>query len=186
MSLLLSFKLAKDLFREDLLHRINAIKIILPSLKDRRSDIMDLTNHFINIYSEEYKTPQKSLTDDVKKVFLKYDWPGNIRELQNICKYLTIMSTGSEVTLEDIPEELLGELDNAVKDKNWEDILELWVLKNYDDKSENISKDIDSTYEKILIKASLKLSNGNKTEAAKILGWGRNTIANKIKILNIK
>ena len=177
---------AKDLFREDLLHRINAIKIILPSLKDRRSDIMDLTNHFINIYSEEYKTPQKSLTDDVKKVFLKYDWPGNIRELQNICKYLTIMSTGSEVTLEDIPEELLGELDNAVKDKNWEDILELWVLKNYDDKSENISKDIDSTYEKILIKASLKLSNGNKTEAAKILGWGRNTIANKIKILNIK
>jgi two-component system nitrogen regulation response regulator GlnG len=96
------------------------------------------------------------------------------------------MSTGSEVTLEDIPEELLGELDNAVKDKNWEDILELWVLKNYDHKSQNISKDIDTTYEKILIKASLKLSNGNKTEAAKILGWGRNTIANKIKILNIK
>ena len=172
---------AKDLFREDLLHRINAIKIVLPSLKERRGDIMNLANHFIRIYSEEYKVPLKMLTDDVKKVFLKYGWPGNIRELQNICKYLTIMSTGSEVTLEDIPKELLDEKDIVGNNKNWEDILELWILKNYNNKSTNISKEIDSAYEKILIKASLKLSNGNKTEAAKILGWGRNTIANKIK-----
>ena len=177
----LKMLVAKDLFREDLLHRINAIKIILPSLKDRRSDILDLTNHFINIYSEEYKTPQKNLTDDVKKIFLKYDWPGNIRELQNICKYLTIMSSGSEVTLEDLPKELLNEVDELENIKSWEDILELWILKSYNNKSINISKDIDIAYEKILIKSSLKLSNGNKTEAAKILGWGRNTISNKIK-----
>ena len=180
----LKMLVAKDLFREDLLHRINAIKIILPSLKDRRSDILDLTNHFINIYSEEYKTSQKNLTDDVKKIFLKYDWPGNIRELQNICKYLTIMSSGSEVTLEDLPKELLNEvdeLDELENIKSWEDILELWILKSYNNKSINISKDIDIAYEKILIKSSLKLSNGNKTEAAKILGWGRNTISNKIK-----
>ena len=91
------------------------------------------------------------------------------------------MSTGSEVTLEDIPKELLEEKDIVENNKNWEDILELWILKNYNNKSTNISKEIDSAYEKILIKASLKLSNGNKTEAAKILGWGRNTIANKIK-----
>ena len=70
---------------------------------------------------------------------------------------------------------------NLENNKNWEDILELWILKNYNNKSTNISKEIDSAYEKILIKASLKLSNGNKTGAAKILGWGRNTIANKIK-----
>lgn len=177
----LKMLVAKDLFREDLLHRINAIKIILPSLKDRRSDILDLTNHFINIYSEEYKTPQKNLTDDVKKIFLKYDWPGNIRELQNICKYLTIMSSGSEVTLEDLPKELLNEVDELENIKSWEDILELWILKSYNNKSINISKDIDIAYEKILIKSSLKLSNGNKTEAARILGWGRNTISNKIK-----
>jgi len=154
---------------------------MLPSLKERRGDIMNLANHFIRIYSEEYKVPLKMLTDDVKKVFLKYGWPGNIRELQNICKYLTIMSTGSEVTLEDIPKELLDEKDIVENNKNWEDILELWILKNYNNKSTNISKEIDNAYEKILIKASLKLSNGNKTEAAKILGWGRNTIANKIK-----
>ena len=177
----LKMLVAKDLFREDLLHRINAIKIILPSLKDRRSDILDLTNHFINIYSEEYKTTKKNLTDDVKKIFLKYDWPGNIRELQNICKYLTIMSSGSEVTLEDLPKELLNEVDELENIKSWEDILELWILKSYNNKSINISKDIDIAYEKILIKSSLKLSNGNKTEAAKILGWGRNTISNKIK-----
>ena len=177
----LKLLVTKELFREDLLHRINAIKIELPSLKDRRIDIMDLANHFMEVYSKEYKTPLKSFTADTKKVFLKYDWPGNIRELQNICKYLCIMSIGSYIDLSDLPKELFDDKNYVENNKKWAEILELSILSNYDSKSQDISKNIDKIYEKTLIKASLKLSKGNKTEAAKILGWGRNTIANKIK-----
>ena len=177
----LKLLVTKELFREDLLHRINAIKIELPSLKDRRIDIMDLANHFMEVYSKEYKTPLKSFTADTKKVFLKYDWPGNIRELQNICKYLCIMSIGSYIDLSDLPKELFDDKNYIENNKKWAEILELSILSDYDSKSQDISKNIDKIYEKTLIKASLKLSKGNKTEAAKILGWGRNTIANKIK-----
>tara|TARA_B100000768_G_C11277589_1_gene376756 strand:+ start:1693 stop:3093 length:1401 start_codon:yes stop_codon:yes gene_type:complete len=177
----LKLLVTKELFREDLLHRINAIKIELPSLKNRRADIMHLANHFMEIYSKEYKTPLKKFNEDIKKVFLKYNWPGNIRELQNVCKYLCVMTIGSQVCLTDIPKELLDKENESINNKSWEEILELSILSKYDNKSKDISKNIDNIYERVLIKASLKLSKGNKTEAAKILGWGRNTIANKIK-----
>ena len=179
----LKLLVANDLFREDLLHRINAIKIELPRLKNRSSDILVLAENFLEEYSKEYKVVLKILTPDVKKYFLKYDWPGNIRELQNVCKYLSIMSTDQEITTDDLPRDLLAENNLAINDKNWGDVLESWILGEFNKNSIDISKNIDSIYESILIKSSLKLSNGNKTEAAKILGWGRNTITNKIKKL---
>ena len=176
----LKLLVARDLFREDLLHRINAIKLELPKLQDRRSDILELADHFMKKYSNEYKVPLRILNNDVKKVFQKYIWPGNIRELQNVCKYLSIMSKDSEVNIDDLPKDITDQETNTIKNKNWEDILESWILSEYNNSSKNISEDIDNIYESILIKSSLKLSNGNKTEAAKILGWGRNTITNKI------
>ena len=179
----LKLLVANDLFREDLLHRINAIKIELPRLKNRSSDILVLAENFLEEYSKEYKVVLKILTPDVKKYFLKYDWPDNIRELQNVCKYLSIMSTGQEITTDDLPKDLLAENSLTFNDKNWGDVLESWILGEFNKNSIDISKNIDSIYESVLIKSSLKLSNGNKTEAAKILGWGRNTITNKIKKL---
>jgi len=179
----LKLLVANDLFREDLLHRINAIKIELPRLKNRSSDILVLAENFLEEYSKEYKVVLKILTPDVKKYFLKYDWPGNIRELQNVCKYLSIMSTGQEITTDDLPKDLLAENSLTINDKSWGDVLESWILGEFNKNSIDISKNIDSIYESVLIKSSLKLSNGNKTEAAKILGWGRNTITNKIKKL---
>ena len=179
----LKLLVANDLFREDLLHRINAIKIELPRLKNRSSDILVLAENFLEEYSKEYKVVLKILTPDVKKYFLKYDWPGNIRELQNVCKYLSIMSTDQEITTDDLPRDLLAENNLAINDKNWSDVLESWILGEFNKNSIDISKNIDSIYESALIRASLQLSNGNKTEAAKILGWGRNTITNKIKKL---
>ena len=179
----LKLLVANDLFREDLLHRINAIKIELPRLKNRSSDILELAEHFLEEYSKEYKIMIKILNPDVKKYFLKYEWPGNIRELQNVCKYLSIMSIDQEITTEDLPKDLLDVNSLVINDKNWSDFLETWILSEFNKNSINISKDIDSIYESVLIKSSLKLSNGNKTEAAKILGWGRNTITNKIKNL---
>jgi two-component system nitrogen regulation response regulator GlnG len=152
-------------------------------LKNRSSDILELAEHFLEEYSKEYKVMIKILNPDVKKYFLKYEWPGNIRELQNVCKYLSIMSIDKEITTEDLPKDLLDVNSLVINDKNWSDFLETWILSEFNKNSINISKDIDSIYESVLIKSSLKLSNGNKTEAAKILGWGRNTITNKIKNL---
>ena len=171
----------KEIFREDLLHRINAVKIELPNLKNRKSDIINLAEHFMRYYSQEYKSSLKVLNDDVKKVFLKYDWPGNIRELQNVCKYLSVMSVNSDVVVADLPRELVNEGIDSNININWEEVFESWILSEFNKDSKDISKNIDSIYESILIKSALTLSEGNKTEAARILGWGRNTISNKMK-----
>ena len=177
----LNYLVRQNLFREDLLHRINAIKIELPNLQKRKSDIMELANYFMIQFSKEFKVPLKSLDDEVKKIFLRYAWPGNIRELQNVCKYLSVMSTDSIITINELPKDLLAKEDNHNKTENWEEILESWILKEFNSDSENISEKINNVYESILIKSALKLSGGNKTEAAKILGWGRNTVTNKMK-----
>ena len=177
----LQLLVAKDLFREDLLHRINAIRIELPSLRERKSDIMILAEHFLKEYSEEYNIPLKNFDNDVKKILQKYSWPGNIRELQNICKYLCVMVKNNEISKNDLPKEIKeSEIDNS-KVRNWEELLETWILNNYDKDSKNISKATDKIYTSTLIKSALRLTNGNKTEAAKVLGWGRNTITNKMK-----
>ena len=177
----LQLLVAKDLFREDLLHRINAIRIELPSLRERKSDIMILAEHFLKEYSEEYNIPLKNFDNDVKKILQKYSWPGNIRELQNICKYLCVMVKNNEISKNDLPKEIKeSEIDNS-KMRSWEELLETWILNNYDKDSKNISKATDKIYTSTLIKSALRLTNGNKTEAAKILGWGRNTITNKMK-----
>ena len=177
----LQLLVAKDLFREDLLHRINAIRIELPSLRERKSDIIILAEHFLKEYSEEYNIPLKNFDNDVKKILQKYSWPGNIRELQNICKYLCVMVKNNEISKNDLPKEIEeSEIDNS-KMRSWEELLETWILNNYDKDSKNISKATDKIYTSTLIKSALRLTNGNKTEAAKILGWGRNTITNKMK-----
>ena len=171
----------ENLFREDLLHRINAIKIELPNLNERKSDISELTNYFMNKYCEEYNVKHKVLNEESEKIFLKYDWPGNIRELQNVCKYLSIMSPDDIIKLDDLPDNIFNKEKEKSSENGWEMNLEKWILNRFDSNSKNISKEIDSIYNSILIKSSLKISKGNKTEAAKILGWGRNTISNKMK-----
>ena len=171
----------ENLFREDLLHRINAIKIELPNLSERKIDISELTNYFMKKYCGEYNVKHKVLNEESEKIFLKYDWPGNIRELQNVCKYLSIMSPDDTIKLGDLPDNIFKKEKGKSSENGWEMNLEKWILNRFDSNSKNISKEIDSIYNSILIKSSLKISKGNKTEAAKILGWGRNTISNKMK-----
>ncbi len=174
----------KKLFREDLLHRINVIKIELPTLRERKDDIRQLLSHFFSLYAKEFKTQQKTLTDKATETLVKYNWPGNIRQLQNTCKYITIMSMGNEVDIEDLPNDVLSKSNiDRTYDKEWYDILERWILNKYNYGATNITDDTDPIYESILIKCALKITKGKKLEAAKLLGWGRNTITNKMKKL---
>ncbi len=169
-------------FREDLYHRLNVFKLALPPLRERTEDIENLTSFFLKESAIELKTKEKLMDKKVIELFEQYNWPGNIRQLENICRYLTVMSSSNVITLDDLPDDFTNvENTKEVSDKiTWEDILR-------EDIRAGISKDVDyikntnKKLESILIEESLNATKGIKQEAAKLLGWGRNTLAKKAK-----
>lgn len=178
-------KINDQTFREDLFHRLNVITIHLPPLRDRENDIILLAKFFLNQSAKELNTNTKYLNEETQDYFKKLNWTGNIRQLRNICHWLTVMSPGKEVGISDLPAEILKEnIYNKTSD-NWEESLKL-VFKN--DLSNN-TPDLYDVYiqklESIIIKSSLDHCGGRKINAAQILGIGRNTITRKIKELKI-
>ena len=178
-------------FREDLYHRLNVFKIELPPLRERREDIAALVKHFLTKSAKEIKSDVKNIDDNALKIMQEYEWPGNIRQLENICRYITVMAPSSTVTLDDIPDEVKNidnNYNNSVNSNsgdliNWEDSLSSHIktiLMNKNDLS-NLSKEL----ERILLREALNASKGKRIEAAKILGLGRNTITRKIKDLGL-
>jgi two-component system nitrogen regulation response regulator GlnG len=169
------------LFREDLLHRINVIKIDLPPLRERSEDIETLIKYYLNQFSKEYKISLKNLDSNVLNILKDYSWPGNVRQLQNICKYLTIMSSGNNILVDDLPKEIFEASEKLTINSSWQDTFKSYLRSEYKKGSVDITKITDADYEECLIKFAMEICNGKKIEAAKLLGWGRNTIANKIK-----
>ena len=178
-------------FREDLYHRLNVFKIELPPLRERREDIAALVKHFLTKSAKEIKSDVKNIDDNALKIMQEYEWPGNIRQLENICRYITVMAPSSIVTLDDIPDEVKNidnNYNNSVNSNsgdliNWEDSLSSHIktiLMNKNDLS-SLSKEL----ERILLREALNASKGKRIEAAKILGLGRNTITRKIKDLGL-
>ena len=178
-------------FREDLYHRLNVFRIELPPLRERKEDISVLVKHFLMKSAQEIKSDVKDIDTNAMKILQEYNWPGNIRQLENICRYITVMAPSSSITLDDIPDEVKN-INSKVKDsidindtssRKWEDSLSTHiksVLISNNDLS-SLSKEL----EKILIKEALSASKGKRIEAAKILGLGRNTITRKIKELDL-
>ncbi len=115
-------------FREDLFHRLNVIKLLLPKLNERKEDIPELAKHFFTKSSEELKEEKKFLSEEVENYFKTLAWPGNVRQLENACRWLTVMSPSKEVKLEDLPDEL--KLENAEEENNWKVVLRSWS-ENY-------------------------------------------------------
>ena len=173
-------------FREDLFHRLNVFKLQLPPLRDRQEDIEVLTRHFLNESSKELKVSEKKLDKKVLEFFEKYQWPGNIRQLENVCRYLTVMCSSSTITIDDLPDDIVTSESKRYVDKytaNWETLLENEIRERIDNEKDVFIK-INEKLQKLLINESLRASNGVKQEAAKLLGWGRNTLARKAKDLN--
>ena len=169
-------------FREDLYHRLNVFKLSLPPLRERAEDITDLTSFFLKESALELETEEKIIDKEVLEFFEQYNWPGNIRQLENICRYLTVMSSSKNVTLDDLPDDFADEenVKEIVDTTSWEELLRDNIRFGISKDSDFI-KNLNKKLETILIEESLKATKGVKQEAAKLLGWGRNTLAKKVK-----
>ena len=171
-------------FREDLFHRINVIKLNLPKLNERKEDITSLAKHFLKISSREIRDQEtKYLSKEVEEYFIHLPWPGNVRQLENVCRWLTVMSPSLEIRIEDLPKDLIIDSSNTKQD--WSDILKIWAEETLLKGETKILDIAIPEFEKTLIKAALNKAMGKKKEAAKLLGWGRNTLTRKIKEIGI-
>jgi two-component system nitrogen regulation response regulator GlnG len=172
-------------FREDLFHRLNVIHLHIPPLRERTEDIRPLAAHFLNLVASELDVEPKVLQSDAVEVFESYDWPGNVRQLENVCRWITVMAAAREVHKEDLPPELRATGRSNGGDGDWEDVLNSWAdhcLARGE--SEILARAVPS-FERILINAALRKTGGRRQEAAKLLGWGRNTLTRKIKDLGM-
>ncbi|WP_087023250.1 nitrogen regulation protein NR(I) [Thaumasiovibrio subtropicus] len=176
-------------FREDLFHRLNVIRVHLPALKDRRQDIPQLTEHFLKRASNELGVEVKSLHPDTSVLLSELDWPGNVRQLENTCRWLTVMASGNEILPNDLPPELLNPAPAPGEDaagETWQQLLAQWANQALHKGQDNLLHDALPEFEKILLSVALDYTHGHKQEAAKLLGWGRNTLTRKLKELNLE
>ena len=179
-------------FREDLFHRLNVIRIHIPPLRERKQDIPLLLRHFLNQAAAELNAEIKILKPEAEAFLSTLEWPGNVRQLENSCRWLTVMASGREIHLHDLPPELL----NTTSEKNtaetgWEALLRNWIDQQLlrahvaHGSEGEIAKHVIPAVEAILIKAALNFTHGKRHEAAILLGYGRNTLTRKIQELGI-
>ena len=174
-------------FREDLFHRLNVIRIKVPPLRERVEDISLLSQYFLNKSAKQLNVKLKSLSPEVIEYFKNLFWQGNVRQLENICHWLTVMAPGNIINVSDLPAELNSEpLSAGESSSNWQENLGREVTKILLTGEVDIFKDYTYLFEKELIIQALKYTKGRKVEAAKLLGIGRNTITRKIKELEIE
>ena len=171
-------------FREDLFHRLNVIKITLPNLNERREDVPALSKHFFRVSSEELEEERKFLSAEVERYFMSLPWPGNVRQLENTCRWLTVMAPTREIRLEDLPDELMAE--DSESSKSWTDSLKSWAEGSAAKGEINLLETTLPEFERTMIKVALNKTMGKKKDAALLLGWGRNTLTRKIKELGLE
>ena len=179
----LESRVREGLFREDLFHRLNVIRIHIPALRERREDIALLTDFFLKKAAEELDVEPKRVDSEVDEYMAAIDWPGNVRQLENTCRWLTVMSPGQEIHIEDLPPELKETGESSSDDDNWLRPLQRWAESRLGRGEMAILDEAVPEFEKIMIETALKKTGGHRQEAAKLLGWGRNTLTRKIKEL---
>ncbi|UCH53573.1 MAG: nitrogen regulation protein NR(I) [Pseudomonadota bacterium] len=168
-------------FREDLFHRLNVIRIHLPPLRERREDIPALAQHFLKKSAQELGGEPKRLAPETDQYFGELPWPGNVRQLENTCRWLTVMAPGQTVRVDDLPPELRATAADRQSGQDWEQGLRDLVETQLARGESEIFKDINARFERVLMEAALKHTGGRKQDAAKRLGWGRNTLTRKLQ-----
>lgn len=173
-------------FREDLFHRLNVIRIHLPKLAERREDLPKLINHFFHESAKEMNVEPKILSPEAEAFLVKQPWPGNVRQLENTCRWLTVMAAGREVLLSDLPPELHDKsAETPATPENWEQGLRRWMNQELSKGRKNILATALPCFERTAIETALQHTAGRKRDAAELLGWGRNTLTRKLQELDI-
>jgi two-component system nitrogen regulation response regulator GlnG len=172
-------------FREDLFHRLNVIRINTPPLRQRREDIPQLLSHYLAEAAEEIGTPAKAIDADALDALQNYGWPGNVRQLVNASRRLTVTAPGGVITAQDIPDDLGGTESPRNAAKEWTRTLAAWAETQLHNSDTPLLDSALPEFEKTLIGIAISQTNGHRQEAAKLLGWGRNTLARKMKALHL-
>ena len=195
-------------FREDLFYRLNVIRLPLPPLRTRREDIPALTTYFMQRAAEQMNTAPKHLHPAAMQMILSFEWRGNVRQLENVCLWLTVMATGDTVMIDDLPPELLensaATLENqypisseymtenqhlqsqhAFGTQSWQQALAVWAKNSLQAGETDILQTATPEFERVLLTAALNHSGGKKIAAANLLGWGRNTLTRKLQQLDL-
>ena len=173
-------------FREDLFHRLNVIRIHIPRMSDRREDIPTLARHFLSRAAQELAVEPKLLKSETEEYLKNLPWPGNVRQLENTCRWITVMASGREVHISDLPPELLSLPQDSAPVTNWEQALRQWADQALARGQSNLLDSAVPAFERIMIETALKHTAGRRRDAAVLLGWGRNTLTRKIKELGMK
>ncbi|UFH49171.1 nitrogen regulation protein NR(I) [Pseudomonas sp. KNUC1026] len=173
-------------FREDLFHRLNVIRIHIPRLSDRREDIPTLAKHFLGRAAQELAVEPKLLKTETEDYLKNLPWPGNVRQLENTCRWITVMASGREVHISDLPPELLSVPQDSAPVTNWEQALRQWADQALARGQSSLLDSAVPSFERIMIETALKHTAGRRRDAAVLLGWGRNTLTRKIKELGMK
>ncbi len=172
-------------FREDLLHRLNVIRIALPPLRARREDIPDLLRHYLVGAARELGVEPKVLTGAAEKLLVESEWPGNVRQLVNICRRLTVSAPGREIRAEDVPAELGGPARGGAAQDDWARSLEHWARLRLETGGAPLLDAAVPEFERTLIRVALERCEGRRQDAARVLGWGRNTLTRKMRELGM-
>ena len=176
-------------FREDLFHRLNVIRIHIPTLAERREDEPILTGHFLQQAATELDEETKVLADETMEYLKELSWPGNVRQLENLCRWITVMASGSEVKIVDLPAELRAPDQMDTGGESWEKSLRLWATRRLSEMgpgTDGLLGNALPRFEKIMIQCALQHTGGRKRDASLLLGWGRNTLTRKIKELGLE
>jgi len=171
-------------FREDLFHRLNVIRLRLPSLRERPQDIALLARHFLGVSAKELGVEPKRLADEALEHLARLELPGNVRQLENLCHWLTVMAPGQVVELGDLPAEFRDQSGAVAAD--WLSALEQEAERRLARGQTGILDDLGRQFERTLILKALRRTGGRRIEAANLLGMGRNTITRKIQELGIE
>jgi two-component system, NtrC family, nitrogen regulation response regulator GlnG len=178
-------RVRQGLFREDLLHRLNVVRLRLPPLRERGDDIAPLTRHFLLKSARELAVEPKQLSDAALKVLSGFAFPGNVRQLENICHWLTVMGPGQRIEAADLPPELRAGRATTQEESHWQQALDRELASALARGERAVGDRLEKEFERTLILRALAHTAGHRMEAAQWLGWGRNTLTRKIQELKL-
>ncbi len=179
-------KVEQGSFREDLYHRLNVVHLEIPALAARREDVQLLAQHFLQRCAQELEEPAKQLSPEALFLLQNHPWPGNVRQLENLCRWLTVMVGHQLINDTDLPGEFQNHHSDATPNQPWQELFEQWASQQL---ASGVGVDVtglELKLESILTRLALEKCAGHKQNAAKLLGWGRNTLTRKLQQFSVE